>query len=115
MLNMLGCDRLIRMRAGIPSRSGRGVSPILVVAVLCASSSQMKILALVLPPSDVVVSLRSRVGKALAEVFDRVVADPDQVVMAQGVLLWIAFPSSGVDISRHAPLLLALFVVLPLS
>jgi hypothetical protein len=89
MLNMLGCDcwdRLIRMRAGIPFRCVRGVSPILVVAVLCASSFLMKILALVLFLSDVVVSSRSPVGKALAEVFDRVVAGLDQVVMAQRVL-----------------------------
>jgi hypothetical protein len=89
MLNMLGCDywgRRTRMREGIPFRFARGVSPIPVVVVSCASSFLMKILTLVLSRSDVVASLRNLAEKALAEVFDRMDAGPGQVVTARVVL-----------------------------
>jgi hypothetical protein len=89
MLNMLGCDylgRLTRMREGIPFRSVRDVSPIPVVVVVYAASSLMKILALVLPQSDVVVSLRNLAGQAPAEVFDRTVAGLGQLATARVVL-----------------------------
>jgi hypothetical protein len=87
MLNIVDCDywdHPIHMLEETPYRSLCGVSPIPVVVVLCASSFLTKILTLVLPRPDVVASLWKLIGKALAEVFVRVVvAGPRQVVMAQ--------------------------------